>query len=151
MNHAEDIHELADLHGVKYNPNYRNHIAAREIMNAISDEIREKIIEKINECNYIGICLDDTTDRTASQFMAISIIYSKKGIIEQKFLKLIEIHRLDENNPNLEVDHKYLHSLVKSELEKSRLYKKLVAVSTDGASTMIGENSVTGMLRKELS
>jgi len=125
--------------GVEFNENYRNHVSAREMLDSISDSIFRNIINEIALSPTIGLMIDESTDISSNQQLAIHIKYISESKSKEKCLGVFELKGCKAED---------ISSILIHLLKTENLLYKVEEISTDGANVMIGDhNSVVVKLK----
>lgn len=97
----------------------------------MSTNISEQLHNDINKCDYISICLDETTDIKSSCRLSIIARYPKENEMYEELLKLANIPERTRGTDICEI--------VINELKVLKIdVKKIISITTDGAPNMIG-------------
>ena len=108
----------------------------------ISENIKSKVISKINSSPVFAFQLDETTDVSNFSQLLVYIRYVADERINEEFLLC---QRLETTSKAANVFQVLIGFFDKTELS----WSKLVGVCTDGAPAMIGENSGLVFLVKQ--
>ena len=125
---------------------YTNHMAAKEFVFAISEYLEELQISRMLDSPFFSVMLDESTDRSLEKHLVVYATFlDSKGLgppISQ-FLKLINV---------VAGRGKTTYDAIKGLMEARGLSnERLIGVSTDGASSMVGnENGFVTFLKKDV-
>ena len=133
----DSLNVLLSTLNVEFNPNYRNRKSGYEIVQHISETIREKIVKSLQNCLYFGITIDSSSDISNHENLAVSIRFlDENNKIRDIFMKLIELEKKDANT---------VYNKLKKFLNETGLFYKLVGIATDGEKTISSKkNGVIG-------
>ena len=138
----ESLNDLCLSHGLEFNENYRNRKAGKEMMEAISRTIREKLTQDISESEYFGLALDTSMDVSSTENLVITIRYidKKTNQVCEKFFKLLSIK---EKNAD------FIYQTLITFLNSNSLMNKMIGISTDGEKAIASQkNGVIGKFLK---
>jgi len=135
-----DLNTLLKFQGVEVGTHYQNDHACQEFVNAISETIKEETERRMKESPVLGITIDESTDVSSTQNCVVFIIVLESHRASSIFWRLLELSR-----GTAEVIFQAISEAFSS---ASVSMKKIVAMSTDGASVMTGcSNGVIQKLR----
>jgi len=123
---------LFELCNLQFNSNYRNDKGTFEFLESISQKVQENLMKEVCSSPYIGLMLDESTDICSQKYLVINIKYFYKNQIKERFCALINLHSADANR---------ICSVVLDFLSSYKLQGKVAAISTDGASVMLGKDN----------
>ena len=131
---------------IKDYTSYTNHMAAKEFIFAISEYLEELQISRILESPFFSLMLDESIDRSLEKHLVVYVTFlDSKGMgppISQ-FLKLINVC-----DGRGKITYDVINDLMEA---KGLSNKRLIGVSTDGASSMVGnENGFVVFLKKDV-
>jgi len=81
-----------------FNKNYRNKSAAHEILEARSENISQEVIKEISLSPSIGLMMDESTDFSSIQYLAINIKYIVDAKVKEKFCGVFELRKANAEN-----------------------------------------------------
>ena len=132
----ESLIEFFDFMDLKVNSaHYQNRAALPAILKAISNVTYGKVLESVKSSPYFGVMIDETTDIANLQKLIIYLSYWDKALFKVRyvFFKIVEIQSKTGES---------IYNELVSILEKDGLMiHKLIGISTDGASSMVGCHS----------
>jgi hypothetical protein len=117
-----------------YQERYSGEYGCGEWLDSIANITKKKLLDKIYESSFYGLMFDESTSLGGQKYLIVYCIYTDRMTMQRftSFLGLLELHALDA--------HAVEYAIV-SYLNKCNLsIHKLVGISTDGASVMIGKN-----------
>lgn len=138
----------------EYNPTLKNHFSNSTVFSGFSSEIQndlissiafvlsEQIRREIENTDYVGLMLDETTDVSNKSQLSIIFRYIKKEIVVERFLGFVDV--------SLERSAQSLFDFIIPLLKKENVFKKLVSQSYDGAAVMSGNSKGLQIKVREL-
>lgn len=104
----------------------------------LGNYLKGKLRKIINNCTFFSLALDETTDVTDKSQLIICVraIYSNY-VINEEIFSLIS---LTETSKGIDI----FHAFIKSINENGADIKKLAAICTDGAPSMVGKVNLKG-------
>jgi hypothetical protein len=140
---AESLHQLSKHQGVDVSEHYRNHHAAREILDSINQVLVNLDSKIFSNCNFFGLAFDSSTDTSSNENLIITIKYlNATGRTEEKYLKLLELPSKKSND---------IFDTIKPYLLRMNIFHKVGSIATDGEACMLSSvNGLAGKFRDEL-
>jgi len=124
--------KLLDACNVSMNKNYDNNKSAAEMLFYISEKIQEEVMQEIDTSPAIGLMIDESGDNDLNNYLTINIRYLYNNEIKERFCGLLELPSADSCT---------IFNVLNDFLTKHKLHSKIEAISTDGASVMLGEEN----------
>ena len=130
--------ELDTKKGVEIGETYHNRKQARNFVQFIAADEREKVQDSMKGANFFSLMSDGSTDSSVIEEEIVYVRYAKQGHVFVQYVGLEEVGKANSEN---------ITKAVKSAATKGvgipweELVKKLVAIATDGASVMTGVNN----------
>ncbi|GJP81373.1 hypothetical protein CLOP_g11535 [Closterium sp. NIES-67] len=112
-----------------------------ELVEAASKYLREEQLKNIANSPYLGIAIDESTDRVRGKHLIVYVTYIKDGYVRTEFLTLLTVQKCDAASLT-EVLETYMRSVGIN-------MEKIVGISTDGASVMFREVTVEGVDKED--
>ena len=112
---------------IKEIPLSRNTVKARIL--DMADNVSHQQNKDLSSCNFLSICLDESTDITGSARLAIFGRYLVNDTIREE---LISFASLETTTRGIDICNAVVKQLTERKLDLS----KIVSVSTDGAGSM---------------
>ena len=100
----------------------------------MADNVSHQQNKDLSSCNFLSICLDESTDITGSAHLAIFGRYLVNDTIREE---LISLASLETTTRGIDI----CNAVVKQLTERKLDLFKIVSVSTDGASSMTGNTN----------
>lgn len=138
---------LDEMKGIDLGLTYRNKESAKCFIQAISNVELKSVSNLIEQSKFICVIGDGSTDVSVKEQDMWFVRFSVCG---QVFVKFIGVEAVDKANAENIVNG--LHNVVENniKLEWNSFVRKLIAISCDGASVMVGcRGGVATLLRKE--
>ena len=128
--------------GAARNAVYTSKTIQNQLIEAIGDHIRDRIIEEIKEAKYYSILCDEVSDVSNKEQVSIVLRFlDSSGCIREEFLDFVGTSR---------VTGEALALLIKEVLIKYGLdFQDCRGQGYDGASNMSARHGVQGMLMEE--
>ena len=140
---CEQLINLEKLHNVPFSGAYENETACRNFILDTSDYLfEENTKKKLDLVNFISILCDGSTDKSITEQEAIFVVFLDP-VTNFPSLKFFEVAA-----PEKSQDAQGLHDAILSTFKQhgmELIVKKLVFLSSDGASVNSGSNS--GLIR----
>lgn len=115
--------------------------AMREILGVFADILAEDFLLELEQSDFIGVGIDESTDVSSAENMVVYIYYIKDGEPACKYFKILKLKGATATE--------ITEALVKC-LADAGLLSKVVCFGSDGASVMTGkDNGVAAMLRAD--
>lgn len=99
----------------------------------ISENVREKLKQKLNRCDSVSICLDETTDITDESQLLMYV----RGVIlngeAEAFEEMLQLQCLPTRTTGADI-----YRVVMATLQEFNLTEKLFSITTDGAPSLCG-------------
>ncbi|VDI55336.1 Hypothetical predicted protein [Mytilus galloprovincialis] len=130
--------QLDDMKGLNLGQTYRNQETAKVFINAIAEVEFQKVAALFNANKFLCVIGDGSTDSSVTEQDMWYVRTCNSGKIETKFIGVASMVRA--NAEGITNGLKYLVSQ-NLKLQWNDFAKKLVAVSCDGASVMVGSRS----------
>lgn len=139
--------QLDEMKGLNLGQTYRNQETAKVFINAIAEVEFQKVAALFYANKFLCVIGDGSTDSSVTEQDMWYVRTCNSGKIETKFIGVASMVRA--NAEGITNGLKYLVSQ-NLKLQWNDFAKKLVAVSCDGASVMVGSRSgVATLLRKD--
>ncbi|XP_055701312.1 SCAN domain-containing protein 3-like [Phlebotomus papatasi] len=108
----------------------------------ISENVREKLKQKLNRCDSVSICLDETTDITDESQLLMYV----RGVIlngeAEAFEEMLQLQCLPTRTTGADI-----YKVVMATLQEFNLTEKLFRITTDGARSLCGHiNGLNGRM-----
>lgn len=134
--------------GVDIGNNYTNPIAARGFVEAISSTIRQSEIKKIEQCNFVSVLADGSTDCRVTEQEVVYVRYVADGRPKTVFANIIAVEHAHSQGVYDAVVKglRALNLKIDDIVSTSVSGPKLVSVNFDGAAVMMGKK--TGVATK---
>ncbi len=116
------------------NAKYTSNTIQNEILECLSDMVRESIISEVKENKYFSIILDETRDLKKKEQLSLVLRYYYNGAVHESFLDFKQATELDAEG----LTQKIIQCLETYGLEYR---SNLVGQGYDGASVMPGRHS----------
>lgn len=150
----------SDLHVAK-NATYLSDKSIQEMLYVLSEVIEQSILTQVKESDHIALMLDETTDCTVTEQLALHCRYIEKasGNLKSCYLRTIDVLKPEIESVSSESSQDTCISVNAATITKRveeffsvaniNAALKLRGIGTDGASTMIGHrNGVVTRLKK---
>ena len=100
----------------------------------MADNVSHQQNKDLSSCNFLSICLDESTDITSSARLAIFGRYLVNDTIREELISLASLETITRG-----ID--ICNAVVKQLTERKLDLSKIVSVSTDGAGSMTGKTN----------
>ena len=100
----------------------------------MADNVSHQQNKDVTSCNFLSICLDESTDITGSARLAIFGRYLVNDTIREELISLASLETITRG-----ID--ICNAVVKQLTERKLDLSKIVSVSTDGAGSMSGKTN----------
>ncbi|GJP35753.1 hypothetical protein CLOM_g20280 [Closterium sp. NIES-68] len=124
---------VPDMSEAEVTERYLSEYAMGEFVQAIAKHLREKLLEEILKSRFYNLAVDESTDRAHGKHMIVYITYERRLHVVTEFLALIPVKKCDAAS---------LFAALTAYLEERSIpLSRLVGISTDGASNMVGNTN----------
>ena len=121
---------------------YKSMRSCKEFMQVIADVEMEKIKERFNQSKFVAVIVDGSMDSSIVDNEIVFIQTCIAGEIQTDFLRCCHVQR-----GNAAGIMKAIEKAANKVAPWDELYKKIVALGSDGASVILGKkNSVIALL-----
>ena len=135
----ESLCQLQELNGLDLGENYLSRIACARFVQSIASDIKEDLKTAINDCRFVSVLSDGSTDKGIIEEEIVYVRYVKDGephtnLVSVEFPSSVDAARImaaiQDSIATLKLDE--------NETEEFLLefYKKLINVNFDGTSVM---------------
>lgn len=123
---------LADLQELPIGTSYRTHLAANDFLICLSEAVLEEWLPAAKASPVFGIMIDESTTVSSEGKLIIYLRFMRHGRVFTQIWKLLHIDKADADS---------IFTSLSAELEDEGFdVSRCVSMSTDGASTMLGEH-----------
>lgn len=124
------------------NANYQSPRIFNQLINSLSDTIKAKIKSEIRDSPFVGIGVDESTDRAREKHVAIVVRYVSDGTVHTTFLSCEKVADGCANT---------VFKAVKAALNQFDIpFSKVIGLGSDGASVMASHiNGLNGLFHEE--
>ncbi|XP_014681100.1 PREDICTED: uncharacterized protein KIAA1586-like [Priapulus caudatus] len=121
---------------------YSSYDSVNDMLDVMASGIKTEILCDVTGAKFYALLFDESTDVSVTQTLMIYIRYVSKGRLMSRFLSVSALHGCTAED---------IHKAVKETLSNAGLPpSSMIAVGTDGASTMTGSKSgVTTRMKDE--
>ena len=131
-NYSHDLRSFLDRDRITYT----SHEPQNELIECITEEVRQEIQRRIDKSRFISVMMDDTSDTSNVEQSVVSVRLINNGAVEEHMLGLIDASD-DQSADGL--SDILLQILKKYKIEPETSRERLVGQSYDGAAAMSGE------------
>ena len=112
-----------------------------DLIQSVSDAIREKIVEELSQSEFVAIQADETTDVSVKAQLSIIVRYVHESHIEERFLGFSDV--------SADKSAQGLASHILRVLKEYKIENKVICQTYDGATVMAGRlNGVQAIVRE---
>lgn len=135
--------QLNDAKGIQLLDSYRNRPKAVEFLNSIAAVTFDELKDKLSRCNFFCVMGDDSADSSSKEQTMWYIRTCLNGCISTDFIGTVSVQKADSESILAA-----LKKIVAELMPTKDFFSKLVGVTTDGASVMLGcKNGVATRLK----
>lgn len=127
-------HILNGCPGLKKGGPYQSERTCKEMLGMYSMELDEELVKKLSSSPVVCILVDESTDRSTMNHMAVYVSYIQDHRAQVSFLQLEHLLK------GATADH-LLHALCDALNDAHIDVKKVIGLATDGASVMTGAHA----------
>ena len=131
-NYSHDLRSFLDKDRITYT----SHEPQNELIECITEEVRQEIQRRMDNSRFVSVMMDDTSDTSNVEQSVVSVRLINDGEVEEHMLGLMDAS--DDQSADGLTDI-LLQTLKKYKVEPETSGERLVGQSYDGAATMSGE------------